>query len=89
MQNDYRNKVRDGLLAEEQALLQALHRTQGETDSGKTLRQLARELPTGIAELRNMLHKLQQLRLVENAPEGALSDGGRHYRLTERGRGMN
>lgn len=88
MQNEYRDNILHSLQADERALIQALQRVRGDTDGGKTLRQLARELQTDESHLRHMLHKLRELSLVESAPEGALSDGGRHYRLTGQGKGM-
>lgn len=88
MNNDYREKIREQLSMDEQAVLQALKRTSGENDEGKTLRQLSQHLHIGSTELRTILHKLQEQKLVEIAPEGHLSDGGRHYRLSMRGRAL-
>ena len=88
MNNDYRDELRKSLPPEARTLLQALKRNSGENDEGKTLRELSRQLHLEATELRTLLNALQELKLVENAPEGNLSDGGRHYRLTMRGRGF-
>lgn len=88
MNNDYRNDVREQLSRAEQNALSELKQKGGETDSGKSLSRLAQQLHTDVATMRAILRKLQELRLVEPAPEGALNDGGRHYRLTPQGRGF-